>query len=237
MKRIVCIGFLFIILVVLCYYFNFGMENKISNSTEVWGQFGDYLGGVINPVLTFLSIVLLVKTINLQREANISILAENKRQEKLDYLKNFEVRFYNLIDSQRSSFMDFKLKSIKGMDEFRKTSEAVALLEEIVFTCNEKRMSAGDIEKEIDRVDDSDAIYSTVRRFYLLVKLIDDKLSHEDKVEYYEVLVNLTDYPLIRLLVLSTCIYNWASISYIESSGILKSPELLAYKNNFIISS
>ncbi|BEL72440.1 MULTISPECIES: hypothetical protein [Serratia] len=234
MKKIVYIGFLFIALVISFYYFNFGMEGKISKSTEVWGQFGDYLGGVINPILTFLSIVLLVKTINLQREANTSILDENRRQERLDHFKNFEVRFYNLIDSQRTYFMGFKLRNVDAGDEIKVSSDAVAFLEEMIFDCNQKKMALDELRAKINDIDGSDAIYSAVRHFYLLVKLIDDKLSGEEQKEYYEVLINLTDYHLIRLLVLSTCVYDWDSILYIEKSDVLGSKELRRYKSNFL---
>ncbi len=94
MKKIIYFSLCFIGVVILAYVFNFNTGKGLSKSTEVWAQFGDYLGGVVNPILTFLSIVLLIKSVNLQREANSSLILENKRQEHLDYLKNFESRFY-----------------------------------------------------------------------------------------------------------------------------------------------
>ena len=54
---VVCI----IVLVIpnVIYYCKFS-ANGVSNDTAVWGQYGDYLGGSINPILTVFNIVALV---------------------------------------------------------------------------------------------------------------------------------------------------------------------------------
>ncbi len=44
------------------YQFNFGF----SKDPGVWGQFGDFVGGTINPILTFLTFLALVFTVVLQ---------------------------------------------------------------------------------------------------------------------------------------------------------------------------
>ncbi len=51
-----------IALVTYVYWKNFHALG-LSISTEIWGQFGDYLGGVLNPALSFISIVLVCITL------------------------------------------------------------------------------------------------------------------------------------------------------------------------------
>lgn len=76
------------------YYLNFGIDGDISQKTDIWGQFGDYLGGVLNPILSFISIYLLINSLSLQHRANASLVDEIKRQEKLEEFKKFEFRFF-----------------------------------------------------------------------------------------------------------------------------------------------
>ncbi|HID9088955.1 hypothetical protein [Enterobacter mori] len=231
MKKIIYFSLFFIVVVILAYVYNFNTGKGLSKSTEVWAQFGDYLGGVVNPILTFLSIVLLIRSVNLQREANSSLIVENKRQEHLDYLKNFEARFYNLIDAQRTAFDKFRLSKEDGAEV--KGGEAVNYLEELIFSKKNEGFSRSDIANDISECDVSESIHSSARRFYLLLKLIDEKLSGQEKKEYYEVLINLTDFPLVRLMVLTLCVYDWSIINYIDSSGVLAKDELIEYKSHF----
>ena len=56
------------IIVFLWKYPFFCFNNTID--AERWGQFGDFIGGTFGTVLTFLSIILLYKAFEAQREAN-----------------------------------------------------------------------------------------------------------------------------------------------------------------------
>lgn len=47
------------------YFFKF--RGPLSDSQEVWGQFGDFVGGTLNPMLAFLSLIALVLTVSMQR--------------------------------------------------------------------------------------------------------------------------------------------------------------------------
>lgn len=49
------------------YIFHFG-EYEISNNPEKWGPFGDFFGGVLNPILAFFSFVALLYTIHIQQK-------------------------------------------------------------------------------------------------------------------------------------------------------------------------
>ncbi len=56
------------------YIENFG--SKPSKSQEIWGQFGDFVGGIVNPVVGLVTIVLLILTLQSQRRE----LQEQRRQ-------------------------------------------------------------------------------------------------------------------------------------------------------------
>lgn len=53
------VGILFLIILVVpgFYYFNFSV---LTNSQETWGQFGDFIGGVLNPIIAIANLGFLV---------------------------------------------------------------------------------------------------------------------------------------------------------------------------------
>lgn len=58
---------------VVVFEYRSTFSGKISHKQEVWGQFGDFMGGTLNPILGFLSFIALLTTIWLQsRELKLS---------------------------------------------------------------------------------------------------------------------------------------------------------------------
>lgn len=51
--------------VVAFYFFKF--HNGLSDKNEVWGTFGDYVGGILNPVIAGFAFYLIAKTYDLQK--------------------------------------------------------------------------------------------------------------------------------------------------------------------------
>ncbi|MFQ2624533.1 hypothetical protein ACK3YV_17115, partial [Aeromonas caviae] len=74
--RLIGWGALIIIMIVLgLYYYQFGAgPTTLSDEKDVWGQFGDYFGGTLNPILSFMSVLLLIKSVRLQLVANSSLI-------------------------------------------------------------------------------------------------------------------------------------------------------------------
>jgi uncharacterized membrane protein len=63
------------------YFFNFFSEFKLSDKNEVWGTFGDYVGGTLNPFLSFLSLIAISLTLNLQIQDIQNSKDESKRND------------------------------------------------------------------------------------------------------------------------------------------------------------
>ena len=62
-----------VIMLVFFVYFLFFRGHKLSSDPAVWGQFGDFIGGTANPILSFITLVLLAFTLGVQnRQLNIS---------------------------------------------------------------------------------------------------------------------------------------------------------------------
>lgn len=117
------VGFL-VIVVVTVYAMNFG-SYSLSKDPDEWGVFGDFFGGVLNPIFASFSFALLLLNLHLQRkqldkteeqlELNREELAETRKalersaqaqedskrvmdeQLKTQYLQQFDSLFFNLI--------------------------------------------------------------------------------------------------------------------------------------------
>ena len=226
------VGILFSALLIafawLAYYLNFYHGGGFSKSTEVWGQFGDYTGGVVNPILSFITIILLINSLKEQRVANKSLKEETERQEKLEDFRKFEVRFFNLVEIQRTGFDSLTI-NISG-SEVRATS-AVSYIEELVLEIKNDAGTKDNVVEKLEEIDPHDSLHSLFRRFYLIVKLIDSKLDGKLKEEYYEALLNLTDIKLISLICIISSYHQWDVVQYISASGILNEDGLQQYIN------
>ena len=59
---------LFCIVSVFVYYKYIFFDFKIDSNVEHFGQFGDFIGGTLNPILAFLSFMALLYTIKIQMD-------------------------------------------------------------------------------------------------------------------------------------------------------------------------
>ncbi|WP_447590680.1 hypothetical protein [Aquipseudomonas campi] len=208
---------------VLQFYVNLGFS--VSADPEVWGQLGDYVGGMLNPLLSFISIVLLIKSLTLQREANLGLRAEIRNTRKTERLRSFETQIFNMINSQQSYFDNFKIDFVVDGEKARSLgAEAVIRLEEIIESMREEGGDLKAVSEYIECVDYTDHIYSLTRIFYNMVKAVDDRLSdskgftEEDRRSYYLTLINFTDFSLLRLVVIAAQFMDYPSTEYLKAN-------------------
>lgn len=95
-----------------------GRTQSVTDPAAVWGQFGDYVGGLINPVVGVATVLLIIITIILQRtelknsieelrNSNAAIAVQNKQMA----LQGFEQTFFAWLGSYREL-----VNSISTMD-------------------------------------------------------------------------------------------------------------------------
>lgn len=189
------------------YWFKLELGFNISKSPEVWGQFGDFAGGLINPILGFITVVILIITSLYQQK-------QYERLERREKNKIFDDRFYGMISYQRDFANDFKCKLPNGVDA--NVKDLTMYVEGVFFDTDDHTYLNDDKFK--------DSIFPLVRGFYILVKMINDSHTEEtekkDADKYYEWLVNLTDYSLMRLVLLCVFYYDGiSSFNYINSNS------------------
>lgn len=86
------------------YLIKFG-DNVISSNPENWGQFGDFMGGVLNPLLALINIcIFIVLTISIQNFAdrNNDMALQTNRNIAIMSMKHEELSSLRL---QRTSYL------------------------------------------------------------------------------------------------------------------------------------
>lgn len=73
-----------------------GIESDIRSN---WGALGDVVGGFLNPILTFISIILLIKTVNLSKKTTEIAEKESVYNIYYNHLHFFEKSLDDFIDS------------------------------------------------------------------------------------------------------------------------------------------
>lgn len=207
------------------FHFYHTLNYPLSDSPEVWGQLGDYVGGLLNPLLTFISLVLLIKSLALQNDANTSLRDEIHNTRKTEKLRSFENQLFNMLNSQKSAFDSFKIEIYcdeKG--EKLNGAEAVMWLEVEIEKIRKTSEDDALIVDFLEEHDPTDQIFGLTRIFYNMVKLISEKLSDsngfdtQDRSSHYLTLINFTDFSLLSLIVISAQFMNYASTDYLKNN-------------------
>lgn len=231
-KLYVFVAAVFIFLVYLAYFLKFyvALNYPFSDDVAVWGQLGDYVGGVLNPLLSFVSIILLIKSLVLQHEANSSLKIEMESSERAEKLRSFEVLFFNLISLQKGLFDSFRVDlNVSGEGVVQLASaKAVIAIEEGVEGI--RGLGGGDeeISQYLKDLDASDQLFGILRAFYVLVVIVSERLgdangfSSGDREAHFKSLINFTDFAQLRLVMICVQFLDYESARYLRSAEEFK---------------
>lgn len=208
-----------IYIVQFSYILGYGFSKEPSD----WSDLGGYLGGVLGPILTFISIVLLIKSVSLQHAANKSLETEIDIIRKTEGFRTFETQFFAMLNAQGESFeflsFDFggKKGRLKGVAAVREIEDQIAHF---------RSTSRGDsiVEEYLEHLDQDEHIFNVARSFYTIVKLIIENLNDErgytteDRQEHIRSAISFTKFSQIRLIVISAQFLDFHSSSYLKGN-------------------
>lgn len=111
---------------VLERYINNFKTFPIANDSATWGTFGDYLGGTLNPIISFLALIGLLYTIHQQAQEmqatreELEQAAEQQRQQveqqsrqsEIFNLQQFESTFFSLLEQHNKAIERINVESI-----------------------------------------------------------------------------------------------------------------------------
>lgn len=114
------VGILFFgILIFACYYF-VGNQDVVSEETgqvngSLWGQYGDFIGGVVGTAFAFISLWLLVKTLRQQIDSSEEISKNNEKNNRISLIQTFDNTYYRLLELYENA-----LNALKGDTDISK---------------------------------------------------------------------------------------------------------------------
>lgn len=102
---------------IVTYYLSRFDECLIFGDPNTFGVFGDFIGGILNPTLAFLSFIALLITIRIQSKElknSTEELAKSSKalsdQSKSLQLQNFETTFFNMLNLHKQTLLNIEVK-------------------------------------------------------------------------------------------------------------------------------
>ncbi|KGM22223.1 hypothetical protein [Stenotrophomonas maltophilia] len=226
---LICAAAIVAVVASYVYAFAFHFKLPVSGDPSHWGALGDYVGGILNPGLSFASILLIIRTIQLQRESNDVLRAELDTTRRESKLRALDGKLQLLIAAQSEELKNFKLsfKLADGTMNIRNGVAAILYLEELILDCLEKGGSPN-FELLLEHLDFEDSLLGALRRFYIPLRTIVQDLSGSNgfsegiRDQYVENLIGLTNFSLLRVVMLSARHLNSAPAEYIRNSPDLE---------------
>ncbi|MBX8492568.1 hypothetical protein K5D42_22125 [Pseudomonas cichorii] len=238
MKQIFTLIFLAFIAVYGLYFSSF--HGPLAQGQDTWGQFGDFLGGTLNPILSFITIYLLYKTIILQQESlqktqdslsisrdtySLSKIELNRSKEILEaqnqliLLQKFEGAFFEIvkltIESVNTSTYRFNEKTYNGSNGLD------SLLSELLTTIEAEQSTSWTDEF----FDENENFYSLIKLTSGIFSLINKSaLEPQEKNNYLLLLSSILPSSLINAMCFIRLLGDWPIAEHFHKSGFYNSP-------------
>lgn len=241
--------FVFISFLLFMYFSTF---NHISKDTAVWGAFGDYIGGLLNPVFAFLSFMALLITLifqNKQLQQNQQILQETIKaieQNEKALSQNQKALEFNRIELENSNKqLELSAKAQTEIEKTQKIQQFDTLFTTILSELNlinsnflEKNLISDfykvfyeNFKLEFKQVNLRKK-YALTKYFILLYQIfklvVENKfLSYYDQKKYINIVRATIDNSILQLLMLNCNCEGFSDdfdeyYDFIEEFGILE---------------
>lgn len=239
MRKEIVIGALTIAGALLIYSINFNEGLGLSSDKGDWGTFGDFIGGFSNPIITFITMCMLIKSIDLQKDANQSIIEQNNhiknsevRQKELEDLRSFESTFYSLAEVARQEYGRLTIKDSSGKGYVE--SYAVSYIEEEILRQHKINMEMdvqSDFEAIFDKLDNQSSmgVFSSVRSFYILFKITVEVCPPCHQEKYLEICNYTMPVRFLNLVCLAQAYSGWGILKLLEDRSFFEKGGIKEY--------
>jgi hypothetical protein len=181
---VIGVGTLTLVMLTL-YVKTFGTE--LSNKQDVWGQFGDFFGGILNPLLSSLALAAVLVTLRVQSQDLKAAQEDNKQtnkhlndQAKYIRLQSFESVFFRLLDLHLNAKKEFTFITggtiNKGLSGFESAGSELSEFESTTLTATDaKDDQSCNIETITIKFEEKfGTLFSTYfRSMYQILKYVD----------------------------------------------------------------
>lgn len=201
----------------LLYYINFG--GGLSSDPGDWGVFGDYTGGVLNPLLNFITIYLLIKSLVFQKDQLDQARDDLDTARKNDALRAFENSLFTFSRIALDEYSSFR-PIISGVTH-HEAGAAVSTIQELLFAGEATRK---EFEEKFNALDEQthNAIYSLTRSFCALFKLTKETCPEEEQGRYIDMISLMIPTKAQYLLVMAEAYTSWGMLEHPRNLGFFE---------------
>ncbi|AOA71015.1 hypothetical protein [Stenotrophomonas rhizophila] len=212
-------------IIAVWFYLSQFSSYELSDDPEDWAQLGDYIGGILNPILSFISVLLIVRSLGLQRSANEGLQQQMHAAQRGEITRAFEAKFFGMLKVQSENFSSLALVDERG--NIVKSVDAVLWIETKVDELRTKGADDKKIANFINAIDSKDQLYGLIRGFYVTVKFVVDGLAEDrgftrkERESEIHTLINFSDFALVRLYKLMMQFAETPAAQYLRSCSEL----------------
>jgi hypothetical protein len=105
------------LLLVLGVYFS-KFDGSLSSDQNVWGTFGDFVGGTLNPILAFASLCAILLTMKMQSDELKTSTDALRQQGKYLELQAIENTFFSMLDVYNKKVNSLEVDGVVGRKAF-----------------------------------------------------------------------------------------------------------------------
>jgi uncharacterized membrane protein len=204
----------------LSYFVQF--HGSFSTEQGTWGTFGDFTGGVLNPLLNFVTIYLLITQYLQSRE-------DAKKQKAIENIKSFESSFFTFTTIALNEYKSYELVR---SDTLYKGAAAIGFIQKYVTDTANSGRSIYDAINALDE-EQHDSIYSLASSFCVIFKLIEDSCPDEAKENYVNILSMLLPTKVTYLLCIAEACTKWKILKHPRGLGYFSKPSVAGVLEHF----
>lgn len=195
---------------------------------DQWGQYGDFVGGVLGTIVALFSVYFLIKTLRAQQKANDDVLEDNKRRTIAEKVQQLDNSYNQLIDLYHESIKGYKEGGKQGREAIKEKVEKLYAQDYNAQTEYEERVK--DARKLFEKEFYTNNRINAAVHFRILYRIFDliehsglnDK-EEKIKVKYAKLVrCQLDEYELVLLRYNCGCIYGKAMREHINHYNLLK---------------
>ena len=195
---------------------------------EQWGQYGDFVGGLLGTIVALFSVYFLIKTLRAQQKANEDVLADINRRTIAEKVQQLDNSYNQLIDLYHESIKGYKEGDFQGREALREKVKKLSEHDYNAQTDYETRVKEARklFEKEFythNRINASVHFRVLYRIFDLIERSDLNEKEEKIKVKYAKLVrCQLDEYELVLLRYNCGCIYGKAMREHINHYNLLK---------------
>lgn len=226
----VCIAVIAIATILFLLHRNYNVSQEIAS--DVWGQYGDFIGGLLGTFIAYIGIRLLVDTLNAQREANDTAADTNEENRRVFLLQQFDSNFNTLLKLYENTIASYKINDNKiGRDALHEYADQLLKVSSIEGGSYEERVkNSSNAFNQKFYIPHREVAAVHFRTLYQLFQLIRESSIDEGKKVLYAKIMRgqMSEDELLLLRYNCHCSYGKKMQTNINKFNLLKHLPMLS---------